>query len=103
MTWRKRKTSHILGGKNMEKKIQKIIEKVRLMARYNPQIKELVLEQRANINIKEGENGELLLYSIKFAYYDALYIYENKMIYVSDSDKKTTLFEYSGWDDFLAM
>ena len=39
-------------------KIQKIIEKIRLMAKYNPQIKKLVAEQNATIRRQEEENGE---------------------------------------------
>lgn len=83
-------------------KIQKIIEKIRLMAKYNPQIKKLVEEQKAHIRLNE-ENGEIKLYCIEFEYYDALYVYENKMVFQDDGRKKTTLFEYNGWDEFLKM
>ena len=87
----------------MDIKIQKIIEKIRLMAKYNPNIRSLVAEQKASIRLKEDEDGNIVLYCIEFNYYDALYVYENKMVFQDDGGKKTTLFEYENWDEFLKM
>ena len=87
----------------MDIKIQKIIEKIRLMAKYNPNIRSLVAEQKASIRLKEDEDGNIVLYCIEFSYYDVLYVYENKMVFQDDGGKKTTLFEYANWDEFLKM
>ncbi len=84
-------------------KIQKIIEKIRSVAKYNPQIKQLVAEQKASIRLQEDDDGNIVLYCIEFNYYDALYVYENKMVFQDDGGKKTTLFEYVNWDEFLKM
>lgn len=87
----------------MDVKIQKIIEKIRLMAKYNPNIRSLVAEQKASIRLKEDENGNIVLYCIEFNYYDALYVYADKMVFSPDSGKKETMFEYNGWDELLKM
>ena len=83
-------------------KIQEIIAKIRSVAKYNPQIKQLVAEQKASIRLYE-EDGNIVLYCIEFNYYDALYVYENKMVFQDDGGKKTTLLEYANWDEFLKM
>lgn len=87
----------------MDIKIQKIIEKIRSVAKCNPQIKQLVAEQKASIRLQEDDDGNIVLYCIEFNYYDALYVYENKMVFQDDGGKKTTLFEYENWDEFLKM
>lgn len=85
------------------KKIQKIIEKIRMMAKYNPDICQLVAEQKAEIKMKEDENGNIVLHCIEFSYYDALWVYEDHMTFSPDNGKKKEMFRYNGWDGLLKM
>ena len=84
-------------------KIEKIIEKIRSIAKHNPDIKELVSEQTANIRLKEQKDGAITLYCIDFSYYDALYVYSNHMVFCPHTGKKRNLFEYADWDGLLEL
>lgn len=87
----------------MKTKIKRIIAKVRSMYKYSSEYKAL-LEFPANVSLRENkETGDLEIESIYFQYYDFLYIYDNKIIYISEYGRKELLLTYNGWDELLSM
>ena len=85
----------------MEEKIMQIIEKVRSISKYNPDIKQLV---RADSKVTLVEfDGELMLESISFSCYDTLIVTQHSITLILEHGTRKVLFKYDGWNGLLEM
>lgn len=83
-------------------KVKRIIEKVRKMYQYAPNIMNYV-HSRASVHFEEDGDGELYLDYIEIGMYDKLIISSKRITLVPEHGSSTTLLEYDGWDTLLAL
>ena len=86
------------------KQVERIIKKVRKMYQFNPRINNVLLH-RASIEFDENEDGNLILSSITFDYYDYIIIGKTKIIYKEHDSYHgfEVLMEYKNWEELLKM
>ena len=84
-----------------EEHIKKIIEKVREVGKYNPDISDIV-KRNAHINISESK-GVLELSSIEFNWYDRLVITSNGIFLHKEHGQGKDILKYKNWEEFLKM
>ena len=84
-----------------KEKFLKIIKKVRQIAKFNPDIKDIV-EHTANIHLKEyGEY--IVLESISFSWYGSVWVYQNSIVYIPEHGLRKVILEYKNWDELLEV
>lgn len=84
------------------KQVERIIKKVRKMYQFDPHINNVLLH-KASIKFDENEDGNLILSSITFDYYDYIIIDKTKIIYKEHDSYRgfEVLMKYKNWEELL--
>lgn len=81
--------------------IFKIINKVREIGKYNPDIKDIICN-KGHVTLTEN-NQTLKVDSIEFFNYDKVIVTNKGIYFHSEYGKTKTILEYNGWDKLLSM
>ena len=85
----------------MEKTIKQILEKVKLIAKYNGDMRP-VNESKPEITIREKDN-DLVISSITYSWYDIILVCETGIFLIPEHGQRKTLFSYKNWDGLLNL